>query len=41
MGLYELQILDSYSNSTYVNGQAGAIYKERAPFNVSRAPGEL
>src|SRR3569833_720258 len=27
-GLYELQIIDSYDNPTYVNGEAGAIYKE-------------
>jgi len=41
MGLYELQILDSYENSTYVNGQAGAVYKEHAPrVNVSSPPGE-
>jgi len=40
MGLYELQILDSYDNPTYVNGQAAAIYKESAPFvNASRPPG--
>jgi hypothetical protein len=25
---YELQVLDSYNNTTYVNGQAGSIYKE-------------
>lgn len=30
-GLYELQVLDSYDSPTYVNGQAGAIYKESAP----------
>ncbi len=41
MGLYELQILDSWENPTYVNGQAASIYKEHAPLvNVSRAPGE-
>ncbi len=28
---YELQILDSYNNSTYVNGQAAAIYKQTPP----------
>jgi hypothetical protein len=38
---YELQILDSWKNETYVNGQAGAIYKQRAPLvNASRPPGE-
>jgi hypothetical protein len=38
---YELQILDSYQNSTYVNGQAAAIYKQYPPLvNASRKPGE-
>lgn len=38
---YELQILDSYNNSTYVNGQAGSIYKQFAPLaNPMRPPGE-
>lgn len=38
---YELQILDSYNNKTYVNGQAGAIYKQGIPLaNPSRKPGE-
>jgi hypothetical protein len=38
---YELQILDSYENATYVNGQAGSIYKQYAPLvNASRKPGE-
>ncbi len=38
---YEIQILDSYRNKTYVNGQAGAIYKQRAPLaNPMRPPGE-
>jgi hypothetical protein len=41
MGLYELQVLDSYQNPTYVNGQAGSIYKQHAPLvNASRRPGE-
>jgi len=41
MGLYELQILDSYNNPTYVNGQAASIYKQHAPLvNASRPPGE-
>ena len=30
-GLYELQVLDSYDNPTYVNGEAGSIYKQSAP----------
>lgn len=38
---YELQILDCYNNKTYVNGQAGAVYKQFAPLvNVCRKPGE-
>jgi hypothetical protein len=38
---YELQIMDSYRNKTYVNGQAGSIYKQFAPLaNPVRAPGE-
>lgn len=28
---YELQILDSYNNRTYSNGQAGSIYKDHPP----------
>ncbi|MEN5287016.1 DUF1080 domain-containing protein [Stenotrophomonas lactitubi] len=39
--LYELQVLDSYNNPTYANGQAGSIYKQATPLvNASRAPGE-
>jgi len=38
---YELQILDSYKNRTYSNGQAGSIYKQGIPLvNSSRKPGE-
>lgn len=38
---YELQVLDSYNNATYVNGQAGSIYKQSAPLvNPNRKPGE-
>ena len=38
---YELQILDSYNNKTYVNGQAGALYKQAAPLvNAMRPPGQ-
>ncbi|MEE8572269.1 MAG: DUF1080 domain-containing protein, partial [Gemmatimonadota bacterium] len=37
MGLYELQVLDSYENRTYANGQAGSIYKQHMPLvNPSR-----
>jgi hypothetical protein len=40
-GIYEIQILDSYNNRTYRNGQAGAVYMQYAPLvNVSRKPGE-
>ena len=40
-GRYELQILDSYNNETYVNGQAGSIYKQTPPLvNAMRPPGE-
>jgi len=36
---YELQILDSYNNRTYRNGQAGSIYKDHAPLvNAMRTP---
>ena len=38
---YELQIQDCYQNPTYVNGQAGSIYKQTAPLvNPCRPPGE-
>lgn len=38
---YELQVLDSYHNSTYVNGQAGSIYKQSPPLvNPARKPGQ-
>jgi len=38
---YELQILDSYNNRTYSNGQAGSIYKQAIPLaNAMRRPGE-
>lgn len=38
---YELQILDSFGNETYVNGMAGSIYKQSIPLvNPSRRPGE-
>jgi hypothetical protein len=40
-GVYELQVLDSYDNVTYSNGQAGSIYKRSMPLvNASRKPGE-
>ena len=38
---YEIQILDSYNNVTYVNGQAGSVYKQSPPLvNAMRKPGE-
>lgn len=38
---YELQVLDSYNNRTYSNGQAGSIYKQTIPMvNASKGPGE-
>jgi len=40
-GRYEIQVLDSYQNKTYFNGQAGAFYLHSAPLvNASRKPGE-
>jgi len=40
-GNYELQVLDSYENETYYDGQASAIYKQQPPMvNVMRPPGE-
>lgn len=39
--VYELQVLDSYNNKTYSNGQAASIYKQAIPLvNASRAPGQ-
>jgi hypothetical protein len=39
-GIYELQVLDSYENPTYTNGQAGSIYKQTMPLvNASSMPG--
>jgi hypothetical protein len=38
---YELQVLDSYNNKTYVNGMAGSLYKQAIPLaNPMRKPGE-
>lgn len=38
---YELQILDSFGNATYVNGMAGSVYKQSIPLaNPGRPPGE-
>ena len=35
MGLYEVQILDSYDNDTYYDGQAGSVYKQHPPMTHS------
>ena len=41
MGRYEVQVLDSYGNITYPDGQAAALYGQYPPLvNVSRPPGE-
>jgi hypothetical protein len=41
MSTYEVQILDSYQNPTYFDGQAAAIYKQHPPLvNACLKPGE-
>lgn len=41
LGGYELQVLDSYDNESYADGQASAIYGYKPPLvNASRKPGE-
>lgn len=41
MERYEVQVLDSFGNTTYPNGQAASIYKQHIPLvNASKAPGE-
>lgn len=41
MGRYEVQILDSYQNRTYADGQCGALYGQTPPLvNAAKAPGE-
>ena len=38
---YEVQVLDSYNNRTYSNGQAASVYKQHIPLvNASKKPGE-
>ncbi|WP_145029927.1 3-keto-disaccharide hydrolase [Caulifigura coniformis] len=40
-GEFEVQVLDSYENKTYFDGQCGGIYKQRPPLvNACRKPGE-
>jgi hypothetical protein len=41
MSHYEIQLLDSYDNVTYADGQAGAVYGQTPPLvNPARKPGE-
>ena len=41
MSTYELQILDSYNNKTYADGQAAALYGREPPsVNACRPPGQ-
>lgn len=41
MRRYEIQVLDSYDNPTYADGQAGAVYGQYPPLvNAARKPGE-
>ena len=41
MGKYEIQVLDSYENKTYFDGQCGSIYKQQPPtVNACRGPGK-
>jgi hypothetical protein len=41
MGKYEIQVLDSFENKTYFDGQCGSIYKQQPPnVNACRGPGE-
>ena len=41
MGMYEVQVLDSWENVTYADGQAAALYGQYPPLvNASRKPGE-
>jgi len=38
---YEIQVLDSYQNKTYYEGQCASVYNQRPPMvNASRKPGE-
>ena len=40
-GRYEIQILDSFENPTYADGQAAALYGQKPPLvNACRKPGE-
>lgn len=37
-GMYEVQVLNSYHNRSYRNGQAGSIYKQSAPLVNATSP---
>ena len=40
-GIYEVQVLDSYDNKTYPDGQCGGLYGQTPPLvNASKKPGE-
>lgn len=40
MGMYEVQVLNSYENPTYSNGQAASIYKQHIPLANASRPAE-
>lgn len=41
MGRYEVQVLDSFENETYFDGQCASVYKQQPPMvNACRKPGE-
>ena len=40
MGMYEVQILNSYENPTYSNGQAASVYKQHIPLVNASKPVE-
>ena len=41
MDCYEIQVLDSYNNVTYADGEAAAVYGQYPPLvNAARPPGE-
>ena len=40
LGMFEIQVVDSYRADTYADGQAGALYGQYPPLaNASRPPG--
>lgn len=41
MGMFEVQVLDSYGTETYADGQAASLYGQSPPYvNVTRKPGD-